>query len=291
MSDRVQVHIIGASGRTGAALCRALHADDLPFVPVVRDAAKWQAHAIDVAPRMADLANAAALHTALHGATHVVCCAHARFAAAVIAAAPADARFVFLGSTRKFTRWPDAHATGVLEGEAVFLASRRSGVMLHPTMIYGAEGEDNVQRLATLLRRLPFVPLPARGKALVQPVHQDDLVMVIRRTLAREWVGPQAIVVAGPKATSYADFVRAVAVAAGLPPPRLVSFPGWVLIAAATLLQHMPLLPRVTPAEVRRLMEDKAFDIMPMIAALGVPPMPLEEGLRRTFLATPQHLP
>ena len=43
---------------------------------------------------------------------------------------------------------------GVLAGEADFLAAGRPGVMLHPTMIYGAQGEDNVQRLAALLRQL-----------------------------------------------------------------------------------------------------------------------------------------
>ena len=37
-------------------------------------------------------------------------------------------------------------------------------------MIYGAEGEDNVRRLAALLRRLPVVPLPEGGRALVQPI-------------------------------------------------------------------------------------------------------------------------
>ena len=70
---------------------------------------------------------------------------------------------MLLGSTRKFTRWPDAHGDGVLAGEAACVASGRNGVMLHPTMIYGAQGEDNVQRLAALLRRLPALPLPAAG--------------------------------------------------------------------------------------------------------------------------------
>ena len=107
----------------------------------------------------------------------------------MLAAAPTDARFVFLGSTRKFTRWPDAHGNGVLAGEAAFLASGRSGVMLHPTMIYGAQGEDNVQRLAALLRRLPFVPLPGGGTALVQPIHQDDVTRAIRAALDVAWDG------------------------------------------------------------------------------------------------------
>ena len=124
---------------------------------------------------VADLTDPAALARALEGATHVVSCAHARYTARVIAAAPEAARLVLLGSTRKFTRWPDAHGNGVLAGEAALLASGRSGVMLHPTMIYGAQGEDNVRRLAALMRRLPVLPLPAGGRSLVQPIHQSDV--------------------------------------------------------------------------------------------------------------------
>ncbi len=274
------VHIIGASGRTGMALCRSLLAAGVTFVPVVRNAENWAAGGIAVEPRIADLADAARLRDALAGASWIVCCAHASFSSAVIAAAPAGARFVLLGSTRKFTRWPDAHGNGVLAGEAAFLASGRCGVMLHPTMIYGAQGEDNVQRLAALLRRRPVVPLPGGGKALVQPIHQDDVVRAIRAALARVWDGPRSLVIAGPAALPYAEFVRAVAVAAGLREPRILAVPGRLLMLAAATMQW--LLP-VRPAEIRRLLEDKDFDVRPMIELLGFEPISLFGGLARTF--------
>jgi nucleoside-diphosphate-sugar epimerase len=277
------VHVIGASGRSGVALCRALTADGIAVVPVVRDSAKWRAGGTGVAPLVADLTDAPALRSALRGATRVVNCAHARFAPAVLAAGRAGARYVFLGSTRKFTRWPDAHGSGVLAGEAAFLASGRAGVMLHPTMIYGALGEDNVQRLAALLRRLPIVPLPGGGRALVQPIHQDDLTCCIQAALATAWERPHSVVVAGPSPLPYADFVRAVALAAGLAAPRIISIPAWPMMAMAALTAVLPLVPTVRPAEIRRLLEDKAFDIAPMIAALGVHPMTLADGLIRTF--------
>jgi uncharacterized protein YbjT (DUF2867 family) len=279
------VHIIGASGRSGAALCRSLSADGAAMVPVVRDAVKWAAQGIAVAPRIADLNDPAGLREALRDATCVVSTAHARHAAAVIAASPPDARLVFLGSTRKFTKWPDAHGNGVLAGEAAFLASGRTGVMLHPTMIYGAQGEDNVRRLAALLRRLPVLPLPGGGNALVQPIHQDDVTRAIRAALALPWHGPHSLVVAGPTALRYADFVRAVATAAGLPPPRIVAFPLRPLRIAAILSRFLPLLPTIRPEEVRRLTEDKAFDIAPMRALLRFEPVPLEVGLARSFIA------
>jgi len=277
------VHLIGASGRSGLALCRALADDRVAVVPVVRDAAKWRASGVGGDPLIADLTDAAALRAALRGATRVVSCAHARFAPAVLDAGPVDARYVFLGSTRKFTRWPDAHGSGVQAGEAAFLASGRAGVMLHPTMIYGAQGEDNVRRLAALLRRLPIVPLPGGGRALVQPIHQDDLTRCILAALAIAWDGPHSLVVAGPAALPYADFVRAVAHAAGLGRPRIVAIPAWPMMAAAALTAALPLLPTVRPAEIRRLLEDKAFDIAPMIATLGVRPIALADGLVRTF--------
>ena len=252
----------------------------MPVVPVVRDPARWSGPEW---PRVAELADKAGLAACLADARRIVCCAHARHAPSVLRAAPADARFVFLGSTRKFTRWPDAHGRGVLAGEAAFRASGRSGVMLHPTMIYGAAGEDNVRRLAALLRRLPLVPLPEGGRALVQPIHQDDLTRCIRVALEIAWTGPESLVVAGPEPVSYAGFIRAVAEAAGLPRPRLVPLPAWLMVAAALPTRALPLLPTIRPAEVRRLLEDKAFDIGAMSSVLGIRAMPLAAGLARTF--------
>ncbi len=276
------VHVIGASGRSGSAVCAAILAAGGRIVPVVRDASRWVGTSVVGEPRVADLEDAAALRLALADAGAVVSCAHARHAPAVLDAAPAGARFVFLGSTRKFTRWPDAHGDGVIAGARAFAASGRNGVMLHPSMIYGAQGEDNVQRLAALLRRLPVVPLPDGGRALVQPIHQDDVTRAILAALRRDWDGPHDVVICGPAAVSYADFVRAVAKAAGLAAPRIVGVPGWLLMAAS-VVTRLPGLPRVHADELRRLMEHKAFDVYPMRVELGLTAVPLAEGLTKTF--------
>ncbi len=189
---------------------------------------------------------------------------------------------VLLGSTRKFSRFADAHGQGVRAGEAAFLAGGHRGVMLHPTMIYGAQGEDNVRRLAALLARLPVVPLPGGGGALVQPIHQDDVTACLIAALQRDWDGPNALTIAGPSALTYADFVRSIARAAGLAEPRIVPVPAWVLMAGAWLTR-LPGLPGISTAEIRRLLEDKAFDITPMQRELKVVPKALADGLAQTF--------
>jgi uncharacterized protein YbjT (DUF2867 family) len=281
------VYVIGASGRSGLDLCRSLLADGIPIVPVVRTPAKWHAAGLTATPRQADLERPEGLKDALAGARRIVSCAHARHTAATIAAAPQRALLVLLGSTRKFTRWPDAHGDGVLAGEDALLGSGRLGVMLHPTMIYGAQGEDNVQRLAKLLRRLPIMPLPGGGRFLVQPIHQSDVTRCLRAALAQPWEGASSLVIAGPAAMPYADFVRAVADAAGLRRPLIIPFPAAPLVLAAPLTRLIAALPTIKPEEIRRLLEDKAFDIAAMRTRLGIEPMTLAKGLALTF--APSH--
>jgi uncharacterized protein YbjT (DUF2867 family) len=279
------VAVLGASGRSGAALCRVLARNGTAFVPVVRDPARWAATGLPGAPRLADLRDAAALRRALDGAARVVSCAHARHAPAILAAAPLQARIVLMGSTRRYSRWADEHGDGVRAGEAALLASGRHGVILHPTMIYGAEGEDNVQRLAALMRRLPLAPLPGGGRSLVQPIHQDDVTASLCAALGRDWPAPRAIVIAGPEPLRYADFVRAVCHAAGVRVPPVLPVPLAPLLALSPVTRLLPGLPRVRAAELRRLTENKNFDIGPMRAELGIEPMPLAAGLARTFAA------
>lgn len=277
------VALIGATGRSGATLARALADAGIPFIPVARDAAKWRALSLPGTLRTADLRDPTALKAALAGADRIVSTVHARWAPALLAAAEPGASFVLMGSTRRFSQWPDAHGDGVRAGEAALLASRRPGIMLHPTMIYGAQGEDNVRRLAALIARLPVAPLPGGGRALVQPIYQGDVTRCLMAALARDWPEPTTRVIAGPEPLPYRDFLRAVATAAGLRAPPILPIPAPPLRLLAPLTRFIPGLPRIGADEIRRLTEDKAFDITPMRNDLGVDPIPLEQGLALTF--------
>jgi nucleoside-diphosphate-sugar epimerase len=289
MIDRV--HVVGATGRSGVALCQALAQAGIDFVPVVRSGEKFRASGLPGTPAIADLTDSFQLGRALRAARIVVSCAHARHTQALLDAARLADRFVLLGSTRRFSRWLDGHGAGVLAGETALTGSGRAGIMLHPTMIYGAQGEDNVQRLAALLRRLPLVPLPGGGRALVQPIHQSDLTRCLMAAIGIDWSEPRTLIVAGPTALPYAGFVRAVASAAGLRAPRIVAMPAGLLMAAAPIASVLPFLPNIAPAEIRRLLEDKAFPVGAMFATLGVRPIPLEQGLALTFAKEAQACP
>jgi nucleoside-diphosphate-sugar epimerase len=83
----------------------------------------------------------------------------------------------------------------------------------------------------------------------------------------------------------YRDFLRAVAIAAGLRAPPILPIPALPLRLLAPLTRLLPGLPSVSAEEIRRLTEDKAFDIGPMRRVLGVEPIGLAEGLALTFAA------
>ncbi|GBQ11580.1 NAD(P)H-binding protein [Swaminathania salitolerans] len=284
MRSVAPIHVIGASGRSGRALCRALHARGDTVIAVTRRPVSDEAFN---ETRQAELEDPAALKKALADAKRVVSTAHARYIPAILEATSADTVLIGLGSTRKFTNWPDAHGRGVLAGETALLKSGRPGLLLHPTMIYGARGEDNVQRLAALLRRLPLVPLPNGGRARVQPIYQDDvtraLVAALDLAASGAIAGPETLVIAGPDPVAYRDFIRAILHASAMRQRPIVSIPGRLLEYLAPLVSRLPGFPEIGRDEVRRLMEDKAFDSAPMRARLGFDPVSLQNGLRQLF--------
>jgi GT2 family glycosyltransferase/uncharacterized protein YbjT (DUF2867 family) len=277
------VHVIGATGRSGRILVAALMARGIPVVAIIRNQEKWESLKLSGQVRLIDLKSGEGMRSALVDAKRIVSCAHARHTAKIVEAAPAAAQLVLLGSTRRYTRWLDDYSLGVLDGEKAFLKSGRDGVMLHPTMIYGLQGEDNVQRLASLLRRLPVAPLPNAGKSLVQPIYQDDVIRSVLAALEIEWKGPNTLIIAGARSVSYAEFVRLVSEAAHVPPKQIVSIPASILMMLAPFTAVLPFMPSIKVGAIRRLLEDKNFSTESMISILKIKPLSLEEGLHEMF--------
>lgn len=276
------IFIVGATGKVGRSVVARLASNGASIVAIGRTKATLiELPAAEY--RIGDLDDTALMARALAGGRIVVSCAHARFVPALLAALPKNLeRLVALGSTRKFTRFPDAASEAVRAGETALTASGVPSVMLHPTMIYGASGENNVQRIAAYIRRLGIVPLPNGGRALIQPIHVDDVVACVIAAIERPEALGAPIVIAGPRAMPYREFVAAIGRAIRRD-VGIFSVPASLLILAAAMTRALPGLPRVTANEVRRLLEDKAFDIADMQHRLGVEPMSLERGLELTF--------
>ncbi|CAK7192976.1 hypothetical protein COMNV_01187 [Commensalibacter sp. Nvir] len=277
------VHVIGANGRSGKDLVKKLQTYHCNVVALIRNKEKWLQTGIQCEYRLIDLdTKNPHLKRTLYDASHIVNTAHARYTSTILAAGPSDTTYIFLGSTRKFTKWPDSHGNGVLAGEKAFLHSKRNGVMLHPTMIYGSEGENNVQRLANFLKKLPIIPLPDGGKALVHPIHQSDVTKAILHALSKNWIGFHSIIIAGGSVHSYKNFIEIIMETTNIPSKSFINVPLPLLKIASLFTQIIPFVPSIKTAEIQRLIEDKNFSIKEMQEKLGFQPIDFKEGLKRT---------
>lgn len=285
MQEDAKVAVIGASGRLGRRLVLRLASRGIAVAAIGRS--EHRLAGLPATIRLADPADPKTLSAALADAERVAVCVHARFAPAILAALPDRIeRIVLTGSTRRFTRFVDAAAEEVIAAEAALTASGRPGVIIHPTMICGPDGENNVQRVAAYIRRFGVVPLPRGGRTLIQPIYVDDVVACLYAGLFRSEAPGSAIVAAGPAAIPYRDFIRAIAQAIGRR-VRIVDVPAGLLTAAAMATRFLPGVPRITPAEVRRLLEDKTFDIGDMRRRLAVEPRDIAETLARSLAGGP----
>ena len=120
-------------------------------------------------------------------------------------------------------------------------------------------------------------------RSQVQPIHQGDVARCVLAAALQRWDGAETIVVAGPEPIAYREFLRAVALAAGLSAPRVLAVSAGLLRMMAPLSAVLRRVPRIGSAQIRRATEDKAFDIIPMRQRLGVVPFPLGEGLSKSL--------
>jgi nucleoside-diphosphate-sugar epimerase len=280
----VKIAVLGATGKTGRYLVAQLVEDGHDVTAVGRDPARLDALDTRAGRAVANLERPATIGSALDGVDCIVSLAHARFTEAVLAAVPASCgRIVLTGSTRRFTRLTDPAADAVRKGEAAFRASRRSGVFLHPSMIYGAPDDRNVNRILHYIRRWPralpvVVPLPDGGRHLVQPVFVDDVVDAFVAATTRPEAPGEPIVIAGPEPISYADMVRQCAAVLGRT-ALILPFPAGLLKAVIRLAKNCGLPAPFDAAEITRASEDKTFDVSDLQERLGITPRSFAAGL------------
>jgi uncharacterized protein YbjT (DUF2867 family) len=285
MAELGRVIVIGASSRIGRKLLARLQRHGVDTVAIGRS--ETSLAGIAAPHRLVDFADRASLGRALADADAVASCTPLVFVAAqtILEALPErTTRIVLTGSTRRFTRFPDAASAALAEAETRLAASGRPGIILHVSMIVGEGGGRNVERIAAMIRRFGIVPLPRHGKMLVQPIYTDDVAACLERALERVTDREGPLVIAGKEAVPHRQLVEAVGEAIGRK-ARILPVPAAPLMAAAGLTRVLPFAPRIEPEEIRRLLEDKSFDITAMRTRLGVEPIGLETMLSRTFAA------
>jgi nucleoside-diphosphate-sugar epimerase len=164
--------------------------------------------------------------------------------------------------------------------EAEITGSGLDWTIIRPTMIYGARGDRNMERLVRVLRKFPLHPILGKGESLLQPIHVRDLATAIVDAFASANTIGRAFNVSGKDALTYRQVVDRVAQLLGKKVCKF-SLPLWVAIVVVEIFRRIPGLPRIKGEQVRRLNEDKAFGHEDAAAAWGFNPVDFETGMRK----------
>jgi len=180
-------------------------------------------------------------------------------------------RVVFVSTTAIFTSLPSNSRAPRLEAEAAVKTSSLDWTLLRPTMIYGTARDRNISRLLRFLRRWPIFPVCRN--AIWQPIYVEDLAAAVLASVDSPAAIGQAYNLAGAAPLAFGDLVRTAARAVGRG-VRLVPVP----VEAAVLAARMTKI--VSPEQIRRLAEDKAFAITDAVRDFGFAPRTFEDGVR-----------
>jgi uncharacterized protein YbjT (DUF2867 family) len=180
-------------------------------------------------------------------------------------------RAVFVSTTAIFTSLPSASRRLRLDAEAAVANSALEWTILRPTMIYGTSRDRNISRLLHFLRRWPVFPLC--GNALWQPIYVADLADAVVAALDSSLAMGRSYNLAGACPLRFADLVRSAAASLSR---RVLLVP--VPVSAAVLAARLTRV--VTPEQIRRLAEDKAFDYSAATRDFGFRPRSFADGVR-----------
>ncbi|MBV9359541.1 MAG: NAD-dependent epimerase/dehydratase family protein [Chloroflexi bacterium] len=267
--------VVGGTGFLGSAVVPRLPDAEVLVRPT--SDRRWLPR--ETVVRVADLDDPARVRPALAGVDRLVWCASMGFGQVPTLVPMLEdlgvRRAVFLSSTAIFTSLP-APSRGVrLAAEGAVRASTLDWTLLRPTMIYGSGRDRNISRLLRVLRRAPFFPIVGGGRGLHQPIYVEDLAEAVVAALASPATSRQAYNLGGAQPITFVDLVRQASAALGRRVP-LVHVPAAAALAAARLVPAGP----VSPEQLRRLSEDKAFDTAPAQHAFGFAPRPFVRGVQ-----------
>jgi len=179
----------------------------------------------------------------------------------------------------KFPYW---HAKW--EAEQVVSGSGLNYTILRPSLVFGPE-DDFFNRLASMVRRSPLVPIAGAGKTRFQPIGVDDLVTCIAACLPAGQAGlkedthdRQTVEVGGPEQLTYNELIDVISAALGKRRPR-VHIPLWLMRPGARVLQSVLSNPPVTADQLAMLSKDNITELDAVPRQFGFAPGRLADGL------------
>ena len=191
-------------------------------------------------------------------------------------------RWVQISSMSAHRNSSSPYGVTKLEAESVVCSSTLPWTILRPSVIYGPGEKGLVAKTVRLIRRLPVMPIVGPGTQLLRPVYVADVGGAALDCLERMGTIGKTYMIGGRDEVTFDEFMRRLAVAAGVKRPR-VHIPILLAMGIARTLAAVMKNPPLTVDNVLGVMQARRVDIAPAVEDFQFGPMGLEEGLKLTF--------
>ena len=178
-------------------------------------------------------------------------------------------RIIAFGSTGRFSK---VGSTSLIEHDFVVQQERAEFLLIkqceelgirwtlfRPTMIYGADADQNVTFIRLMIRKFGFFPIPIGANGLRQPVHVEDLADACISALVFEATTNKTYNLGGGGVLSIRDMIKKIFEAEGriailLPLPKLL------FSLLLSLLKWLPFATFVRKEMIDRMFQDLIVD-------------------------------
>jgi len=162
--------------------------------------------------------------------------------------------------------------------EAAVRASGLAWINLRPSWAYGL-GDRALNRIATIARFSPVVPVLGWNRQRVMPVWAGDVGETAARAFATDGAWNRTIEIGGPEILSMREVIQTLMRVSGHR-RVLIPMPTWLAKVATAPLAVLP-NPPLTPRGVAFATADALVDNAAARDFLAMEPIPLEDGLTR----------
>jgi uncharacterized protein YbjT (DUF2867 family) len=278
-----KILITGATGFTGQRIVKTLAASKLHDIHIFvrnRDKAAELFHGMDLSIHDGSFENTSLFEKAITGCDILVNTSSLGFghAETIISACKKAGvkRAVFFGSTSIFTSLNPASKAVRLAAEDAIQKSGLDYTIIRPTMIFGAPGDRNMERLIRYIRKWPAMFVPGSGKFFMQPVFVNDLADAVLKIIGTGATIKKEYNLSGAQAISYDDIVCTIAKQLGKK-VLLVHFPYKFVIPLLKFYEKLVSKPKIKAEQILRLNENKAFDHSAAMKDFGYDPKSFAE--------------
>ncbi len=188
-------------------------------------------------------------------------------------------RFVFISSISAQREKLGPYGRTKRRGEELVRSSGMPFVILRPSLVYGEGTGGLFATLTRALRTLPAIPVIGSGQIELDPIHVDDVCLVIEQCLTRRDVIGKSYDLLGPDRVTFKQFLERVAAELGVKKPyvHVPAAPALLLARALGLVSSRPPL---SVDNVLGLTSPAHVDRGPAVRDFPIAWTPLSSGLK-----------